>query len=122
MKKEFLEELLEFAKINVATNGKNMLYMINIPLVQKEACVSVIIKSVKKDKVISDTKYENIMICNNTIDEHIEECETHSDKTIFNRNNIVNLSNDSCITPLMQIENHTVSPSTVNTFQTTKKF
>lgn len=96
------EELLEFSKIKIATNNKNILYMINIPLIANKLCVPMLLKTVKVGDIINDIKFENIVRCNQQILGMKEPCETHNDKIICNRNNLVDLSDDKCITHLLK--------------------
>lgn len=97
-----LEELLEFSKIKIATNGKNLLYIISIPLISNETCTHTILKPIKKGKIIYEIKYTKIIQCNQINYGLKGNCETHNDKSICNKINLVDLSNDTCITPLLR--------------------
>ncbi|XP_060648628.1 uncharacterized protein LOC132786186 [Drosophila nasuta] len=96
-----VEELLEFAKLKIASNGKEMLYMVSIPLLGNQLCTAMKIKPTKKDNVINVIKYENIIKCNNALYAQKNDCESHNDKIICHRDNIIDLSNVTCITPLL---------------------
>lgn len=45
------EELLEFVQIKIATNGKSLLYIINIPLIANEIFTAMLLKNNKKNLI-----------------------------------------------------------------------
>ncbi|XP_043864620.1 uncharacterized protein LOC122757191 [Drosophila mojavensis] len=96
------EELLEFSQIKIASNGKNILYIINIPLISNEVCTTMLIKPIKKKNYINEIKFENIVKCENSIYAIRDSCESHNEKTICNKNKLVDLRNDTCTLLLLK--------------------
>jgi hypothetical protein len=76
--------------------------MINIPLISKELCIPMLLKTVKVGDIINEIKFENIVRCKQQILGIKKPCETHNEKIICNRNSLVDLSEDKCITHLLR--------------------
>ncbi|XP_043865283.1 uncharacterized protein LOC122757395 [Drosophila mojavensis] len=96
------EELLEVSQIKIASNGKNILYIINIPLISNEVCTTMLIKPIKRKNYINEIKFENIVKCENSIYAIRDSCESHNEKTICNKNKLVDLRSDTCTLPLLK--------------------
>lgn len=78
------------------------MYIISIPLISNETCTHAILKPIKKGKIIYDIKYTKIIQCSQINYGLKGNCETHNDKSICNKLNLVDLSNDTYITPLLR--------------------
>lgn len=96
-----IEEALEFANIKVLYNQKKLLYIIVIPLTSREEFDNVIIKPIKKNNRIISTKFNEIIRYNHKIFGIIIECAIIKNVKICKSDQLVNISNDTCIQPLL---------------------
>lgn len=97
-----IDEALEFAEIKIASNNNNLIYILSIPTTAKELCNLSLIKPVKRNKIINKIKYDSILECNAEVYGITNKCKTYNSISICNENNIVNLSNSSCIPMLIK--------------------
>lgn len=96
-----IEEALKFANIKVLYNQRKILYIIVIPLTSKEQFDNVIIKPVKRNNRIISTKFNEIMKNNHKIFGIKSECAIINNVKICKSDKLVNISNDTCIPPLL---------------------
>lgn len=97
------EEALDFAKVKILTNRISLLYIVNIPITTKQTYFKFLIKPVKNHNtiietpkiIISDTNFKEIY----TI---LEECNTYNNMTICTQNNLVNISNNTCLANILK--------------------
>lgn len=99
-----IEELLEFAKVKLATNGHELIYIISLPTINKDTCRTLKVKALKKAHIINDLKYENLLECKKQLFAITEPCEAHNDKTICNSEKLLDLSNDTCVNALLNLK------------------
>jgi len=99
-----IEELLEFSEVKLATNGKDLIYIISLPTISLDKCRTLKVKAVKKAQIINDIKYENLLECKNELYAIKENCENHNDRTICNRDKLIDLSNDTCLHALLNLQ------------------
>jgi len=98
-----IEELLEFAKVKLATNGNDLIYIISLPTIKTDNCRALKIKAIKKAQVINDIKYENLLECKRQLFAMKNPCDSHNDKTICHSENLLDLSNDTCVNALLNL-------------------
>lgn len=96
-----IEEALEFANIKILYNQKKLLYIIVIPLTSREEFDNVIIKPIKKNNRIISTKFNEIIRNNHKIFGIKSKCAIIKNVKICKSDQLVNISNDTCIPPLL---------------------
>lgn len=57
-----IDEALEFAEVRIATNGNNIVYIVNLPTTKKSNCRN--LKSGKNKRKINKIPFESILKCN----------------------------------------------------------
>lgn len=97
-----IDEALEFAEIKIATNNKNLIYILSFPTTKSQTCNLSILKAVKINRVINKIKYDSILECNEEIYGIVRKCKTYNSLSICSSNNIVDLRNSSCIPKLIR--------------------
>lgn len=96
------EEALDFANIKIVTNNSCIFYIINIPITTKEIYDKLLIKPIKKNNIINEIDYNLILRNTKDIFGIIKDCKTINNLSICNKNNIVNISNSTCIPNLLK--------------------
>lgn len=97
-----VDEALEFSKVKIASNNNSILYMMYFPLVNKNKCKTFMIKPVKKQNLAIKAPYENILNCNDNIYGLKAKCKNTNNLSICSNDNIIDLSNTSCIPKLLR--------------------
>jgi len=70
---------LKFAKLKLATNGNDLIYIISLLTIKTDNCKNIKIKAIKKAQVINDMKYENLLECKRQLFAIKKPCESHND-------------------------------------------
>lgn len=97
-----IDELLTFGSVKIVTNKREILYILSIPVTQKEVCKVYFIKPIKNGHVIDKIEYEKILECNKELFGIKTECKSNYDITICNRDKLISLRNEDCITNLFR--------------------
>jgi len=98
-----IEELLEFAKVKLATNGNDLTYIISLPTIKTDNCRPLKIKAIKKAQVVNNINYANLLEYKRPLFAIKNPCESHNDKTICISENLLDLSNDTCLNALLNL-------------------
>lgn len=101
-----LEEALGFATIRIATDDSTILYIINLPAIDKDTCGKILIKPVKKYQTILKINSEEIIKCKNRFYELKKNCNQVNELSICNKNNLLDISETNCIPPLLNSKKH----------------
>lgn len=101
-----LEEALGFASIRIATDESTILYIVNLPVIDKDVCEKILIKPVKKHQTIVKINSEEIIKCNNKFYEIEKNCNQFNDLSICSKNNLLDISETNCIPPLLNSKKH----------------
>lgn len=96
-----IEEALEFSDIKVLYNEGKLLYIIVIPLTSNDDFVNIIIKPVKRNERIVNIKFKEIMKNSRKIFGISDKCSKVNNIKICKINQLVDISNDNCIPPLL---------------------
>lgn len=103
-----IEEALEFAEVKVAINVSTLLYIISIPNTEDVIYEKLIVKPlIKNKKYVNKIMQENILKRNNSLFGIINKCKTINDISLCKQSNIIDLSNDICISNLIEGKNAT---------------
>lgn len=94
-------EAIEFSEIKIASNNTMLLYILSLPTTSQESCETTLIKSVKKGRIINKLEFKEILQCKDKIFGIKEPCKKFNTLSICHRNNIVDISNSSCIPNLL---------------------
>lgn len=105
-----IEEALDFAEIKIISNSLSILYIINIPLTNKEIYENLLIKPIKKKNTVTEILYDVVLRNNEQLYGTTKKCKTVNNLSICDFKNIVNITNDSCIPNLLKS-----LPATCNT-------
>lgn len=97
-----IEEALEFAHVNILSNGTTLLYVIKIPLTFNTTYNKIIIKPVKKYNVITRLSYNEILQKENEIYGIQYKCRKYNLINICKQSQLVDISNTSCIPRLIR--------------------
>lgn len=96
-----IEEALEFANIKILYNQGKLLYIIVIPLTRTKEYTNIIIKPIKRNNKIINVKLKEIMKNSNQIFGISDKCSTINHIKKFRNNQLVDISNVTCIPPLL---------------------
>lgn len=96
------EEALEFSETKIITNDESILYIINIPITSNITYDKLLLKPVKFENVISEIPYTKILKHNEEIFAIVKDCKTYNYLSICNHNNIIDISNCTCISNLLK--------------------
>lgn len=97
-----VDELLTFGNVKIVTNSKEILYILSIPITQKDICKTYLAKPVKLGNLIDKIEFDKILNCNNELFAIKSNCKNYNDLTICNKDNILELREDYCITNLFK--------------------
>lgn len=97
-----VDELLTFGNVKIVTNSKEILYILSIPITQNDICETYLAKPVKFGNLIDKIEFDKILNCNNVLFAIKDKCKNYNDLTICNKNNLINLRDDYCITNLFK--------------------
>lgn len=100
-----VDEALEFSKVKIASNNNSILYMMYFPLATKKKCNIFMLKPVKKENWAIKVPHEKILNCNENIYGLKTECKSTNNLSICGLDNIIDLSNTSCIPKLLRSQN-----------------
>uniref|UniRef100_W8ARF0 Retrovirus-related Env polyprotein from transposon gypsy n=2 Tax=Ceratitis capitata TaxID=7213 RepID=W8ARF0_CERCA len=100
-----VEEALELADINVLSNSTTILYILKIPLTTREVYNNYIIKSVIRNDVMINLKFNNVLKNKNTIYGIKNQCKKYNKVSICKQEELLDLSNDFCISKLIKSQN-----------------
>lgn len=115
------EEALQFAKVSVLYNKNNynkIFYMVKVPLTKKEMYENVILRPVKKKTYVIKLEFLEILKNEETIYAIKEKCEEYNDIMICKENQIIDITNNTCIPNIINnrnsscvtSNNHHISP------------
>lgn len=96
-----IEEALEFSDIKVIYKNSTLFYLISIPLTDQEMFNKFIIRPVKKENKIVNINFKEIIKSGNKIYGIKNSCKIIDSTTICKRQDLVNISNNTCIPALM---------------------
>lgn len=91
------EEALDFADVKIITNSSCFFYVINIPLTTNQNFDVLLIKPVKKSNNVIEINENVILKDKNELYGVIKNCKSIKKLSICNRNNIINISNSTCV-------------------------
>ena len=97
-----VDELLSFGNVKMVTNNKEILYILSIPITQNDICKTYLIKPVKVGHLIDKIEFDKILICNNILFAIKDNCKNYNELTICNRDKLIELREDDCITNLFK--------------------
>lgn len=97
-----VDELLTFGSVKIVTNNKEILYILSIPITQKDLCETYLVKPVKFNNLVDKIEFDKILNCNNVLFGIKNFCKEYNELTICNENSIVKLREDYCITNLFK--------------------
>lgn len=97
-----VDELLTFGNVKIVTDSKEILYILSIPITQKDICKTYLAKPVKLGNLIDKIEFDKILSCNNELFAIKSNCKKYNDLTICNNKNIFELREDYCITNLFK--------------------
>ncbi|XP_075150854.1 uncharacterized protein LOC142224962 [Haematobia irritans] len=106
-----VEQALELSNVKVLYNKKKIMYVIVVPLMSNKVYTDVILKPVKRNGKIVNVKYKEIMKNNNEIYGILNACPKVNDVKICKLNQLVNISKDNCIPPLLSGRNSSCTMS-----------
>lgn len=101
-----LEQALSFATIRIATDNLAIIYIINLPVIDKKNCEKLLIKPVKIHNKIIRINFEIIIKCNKEFFEVKENCKEYNNLCICNQENLIDISKTNCIPNLLSSKNH----------------
>lgn len=101
-----LEEALSFASIKIASNENDIIYIANLPSIDKVICEKSVIKPIKKNNTIIKMNYENIIQCNNFTFAIKDKCIELNKLCICDKKNLIDLSETKCIPNLLTSQKH----------------
>lgn len=107
------EEALELSEINVLNKEMKIIYIVKIPLTLKETYQKLIIRSVVKpqNKDIINIEYKEILKGKNKIYGIKSRCKDFKKIEICKTNEIIDISNNTCITRIISSLNSTCNIS-----------
>lgn len=97
-----VDELLTFGNVKIVTNNKEILYILSIPITHTDNCETYLAKPVKCGNLIDKIEFDKILKCKDVLFAIKEKCKNYNDITICNKNDIVELRDDYCITNLFR--------------------
>lgn len=97
-----IEEALEFAETKIASSIEKIIFIVSLPITNKETCESKLIKPVKKNNVVFKIKYNEILKCNETIVAITKKCKTFNDLKICYKNDVLDITNSKCLPNLLK--------------------
>lgn len=95
------EEALEFAKVKVITDRMSLLYIVNIPITEKDTFDKLIVKPIRKNNIVTDIPYKEILKNKETFYAINGNCNVYNNLTICNQLNLLDLRNSSCIAKIL---------------------
>lgn len=101
-----LEEALGFATVKIATDYSSLIYIINLPAINKINCEKILIKPVKQNQKIIKINSENLIRCKDKIFEMKNKCNQFNDLCICNNEKLIDISETTCIPLLLKSKNH----------------
>lgn len=101
-----LEEALGFASIKIATDQSSLIYIINLPAIDRTNCEKLLIKPVKQNEMIIKINSENVIKCNNKIFQIKNDCIQFNKLCICKNENLIDISETNCIPSLLKSKNH----------------
>lgn len=97
-----IDELLSFGTVKIVSNNKEILYILTIPITQTDICKTYLAKPVKYRNVIDKVEYNHLLQCNHDLFAIKKQCKKHYDLTICNKEMLIELRENSCITNLFK--------------------
>lgn len=94
-------EAIEFSDIKIAVSNKSLLYILSLPTSDESSCKTMIIRAIKKEDKIVKLNYPEILKCENKLFGINKKCKALNNLTMCKRNDIVDISNDNCISNLI---------------------
>lgn len=96
------DELLSFGKIKIATNNKEILYILSLPITSNENCKKYLLKPIKNNNVIDKIEFPNVIKCNDSIYGIKTKCNNFYDITICNNEQLIHLDDTFCAVNLLK--------------------
>ncbi|XP_053969201.1 uncharacterized protein LOC128870575 [Anastrepha ludens] len=97
-----IEEAFEFSNVKIASSNSKIVYLIEIPITDNNLCESLLIKAIKKGNRLYKIPFEKIIRCQNKIFGKKSNCKEHNEIKICTKENIVDISNSTCIPHLLK--------------------
>lgn len=97
-----IDEALEFADVKIASDGKNIIYIVSLPTTSFEICNILIIKAVKIGTKINKIPFNSVLKCKENIYGINKECKSYNGHSICNIDNIIDISNTTCVPNLLR--------------------
>lgn len=96
-----IEEMLEFSDVTILNNKTTILYIIKVPNLEKTIYENTLIKPIIKKNTIVNIKFQEIFFNNGNMFGIKSKCKTYHKIKICNKNNIVNISNSTCLPKIL---------------------
>lgn len=97
-----IDELLNFSKIKIASNSKEIVYIVNIPTTSNENCDNFSIRPVKRNNIVIKTNFKTILKCYDKIFGIKNDCKNYNKLSICETDNIIDISETDCIPNLLK--------------------
>lgn len=97
-----VDELLSFADVKIVTNNKDILYILSLPITHENICKILVARPVKIGNRVDKIEFNKILKCNESFFAIKNDCKSFNDMTICNRDKLVELKEDNCITSLIK--------------------
>lgn len=97
-----IDELLSFGNVKIVTNSKEILYILSIPITENKVCKMFLAKPVKIGYFVDKIEFNKILNCNNVLFAIKDNCKNYNELTICNRDKLIELKEDYCITNLFK--------------------
>ena len=93
---------LEFGGVKFGMNKTTILYMLDLPITERETCKSIFVKPLKKNSNVTiNLDNEKFIKCKNSVYEIKKPCKIFSDVCIRENYNIDDISNSNCLPKLL---------------------
>jgi len=97
-----IEEAIDFAQVSIISNHTHLFFLIKIPLTTPDTYSKLLLKPIKNKNTVNEIKYENILLNKNNMFGIKNFCKTINNITICKQNDIVNISNSTCIPNILK--------------------
>lgn len=104
-----VEDALNFAEVKILSDSVSILYIINIPLVNKNDYSKIILKPVKRKAIATDLSFNTVLKSVNETYGLKNICKAYNFMSICKPQDIVDLTNTTCIPNIMKSTKATCS-------------
>lgn len=97
-----IDEAFEFTNVKIASDGKNIIYIISLPTTGPNSCNTFLLKTVRTGIKINKIPYDSILECKDKLYGIINKCQSFNSHTICSLSDIIDISNSTCIPKLLK--------------------